>query len=159
VIVRELRTVEWRAARELRLRALAEAPTAFLRTLAEERAYGDDVWQARAAPDVRRASFVAEAEGELVGSATGFVEGVEAALVAMWVAPEQRRRGVGAALVERVVEWAREGGAAGVTLEVNESLAPALALYERAGFVPTGGRRPLPTDPGHDAIELRLALR
>jgi ribosomal protein S18 acetylase RimI-like enzyme len=158
VIVRELRADEWREARELRLRALADAPTAFLRTLAEAEALGDDVWRERAAPEEGRASFVAEADGELVGSATGFVEGAEAYLVAMWVAPACRRRGVGAALVERVVAWARGLGFAYVTLEVNESLAPAVALYERAGFRPTGARRPLRSDPGRDAIELRLDL-
>jgi ribosomal protein S18 acetylase RimI-like enzyme len=159
VIVRELRPEEWREARDLRLQALADAPTAFLRTLAEEREYGDDVWQGRSAADADRVSFVVEADGGLVASVTGLLEEGEAYLVAMWVAPDRRRRGLAAALVERVVVWARERGAAGVTLEVNESLAPAVALYARAGFAPTGGRRPLPSDPGRDSIELRLALR
>jgi GNAT superfamily N-acetyltransferase len=156
VIVRRLRAEEWREARELRLRALADAPSAFLRTLAEEREYGDDVWQARAAAVEDRTSFVAEHAGALVGSATGLVEGGEAFLVAMWVAPEHRRAGAGAALVESVVAWARGCGAAGVTLDVNETLEPAVALYSHAGFRPTGGRRPLPS--GDDAIELRLEL-
>jgi ribosomal protein S18 acetylase RimI-like enzyme len=159
VSVRELRPDEWREARELRLRSLAESPTAFLRTLAEEQAFGDEVWQERAAADARRGCFVAEADGGLVGSAVGIADGHEAYLAAMWVAPEYRRRGVGLALVEAVVAWARSQGSAAVTLEVNESLGPAVALYERAGFRPTGGRRPLPTDPGRDAIELRLPLR
>jgi len=159
VIVRELRPAEWREARELRLRALADAPSAFLRTLAEEQALGDDAWQARAAPAADRVAFVAEEDGALVGSAAGFLEDGEAMLVAMWVAPRQRRRGVGAALVEKVVAWARERGAAGVTLEVNEALPAAIALYRSAGFVPTGGRRALPSDPGRHALELRLELR
>ena len=40
----------------------------------------------------------------------------------------------------------------------NERLAAAVALYEQAGFRATGARRPLPTDPGHDAIELARDL-
>jgi GNAT superfamily N-acetyltransferase len=158
--VRELRPDEWREARELRLRALADTPAAFLRTLAEEQAYGDEVWRDRAAPDERRASFVCEQDGGLVGTATGFLDpdDGETYLVAMWVAPSHRRRGLGIELVERVCQWAASRGAARVTLEVNERLEPAVRLYARAGFRPTGGRRPLPTDPGHDALELRLEL-
>ena len=156
MIVRELRADEWREARDLRLRALADAPSAFLRTLAQAEALGDEVWRERAEPADGRAAFVAEAAGELVGSATGFVEGGEAYLVAMWVAPAHRRHGAGAALVERGVEWARGAGFARVTLSVNETLEPAVALYTRAGFRPTGGRQPLPS--GDDAIELRLDL-
>jgi ribosomal protein S18 acetylase RimI-like enzyme len=159
VIVRELRPDEWREARELRLRALAEAPTAFLRTLADERAFADEVWRERAAADDRRASFVAEADGELVGTAVAFHEHEDVYLGGMWVAREYRRAGVGTALVDRIVEWARARGAESVRLEVNEALAPAVALYESAGFRPTDERRPLPTDPGRDALELRLPLR
>jgi ribosomal protein S18 acetylase RimI-like enzyme len=156
--VRELRPDEWREARDLRLRALADSPTAFLRTLAEAQALTDEEWRARAAADPRHASFVVEVDGGLAASATGLLEDGEALLVAMWVAPEHRRRGIGRALVEAAVAWARAQGAATVTLEVNEALAPARALYERAGFRATGARRPLPTDPGRDAIELRLDL-
>lgn len=158
--VRELRPDEWREARELRLQALADTPTAFLRTLAEEQGLEDEVWRDRAAPSERHASFVCEADGKLLGTATGVIDpdDGETYLVAMWVAPSHRRRGLGIELVERVCEWAASRGAGRVTLEVNERLEPAIRLYSRAGFRPTGGRRPLPTDPGHDALELRREL-
>ena len=159
MIVRELRPDEWRAARDLRLRSLADTPAAFLRSLAEEEAYGDDVWIGRAAARDDRRTFVCEDGGELVGTATGFREGDDVYLVAMWVAPSHRRRGVGRGLVGRVVEWAREQAARRVVLEVNARLAPAVGLYEQAGFRPTGGRSPLPTDAGRCALELELVLR
>jgi GNAT superfamily N-acetyltransferase len=159
VAVRELRPDEWREARDLRLRALADEPTAFLRTLAEEAAFGDDVWRDRATVRDDRATFVAEADGELVGSATCLVgPGDGATLVAMWVAPGHRRRGLGRALVGSAVAWAEENGAARVVLDVNERLEPAVSLYRRAGFRPTGGRLALPTQPGSDAVELSLEL-
>jgi GNAT superfamily N-acetyltransferase len=158
VTVRELRPDEWREARDVRLRALAEAPTAFLSTLEQERALVDEDWQARAAPRVDRLVLVCEVDRALVGTATGLLEGSDVQLVAMWVAPGERRRGLGLELVDRIVEWARARGASSVTLEVNERLEPAVGLYARAGFRRTGGRRPLPTDPGYDAVELRLEL-
>ena len=157
--VRELRHDEWREARDLRLRALADAPRAFLSTLEDEQAYADEVWQDRAATRADRLSLVCEADGDLVGGAVGILEGADVYLVAMWVAPSHRREGLGLELVDRIVEWARAQGASRVTLEANERLEPAVGLYERAGFRRTGARRPLPTDPGHDAIELRLELR
>jgi ribosomal protein S18 acetylase RimI-like enzyme len=156
--VRELRADEWRELRELRLRALADAPTAFLRTLAEAQRFDDAYWQESAAAGDGRAWFVCELDGELAGLAAGFLEEETAHLVAMWVAPLHRRIGLGRQLVDRVVAWAQENGAPRVTLEVNERLEVAVGLYERAGFESTGARRPLPTDPGHDAVELRLEL-
>jgi ribosomal protein S18 acetylase RimI-like enzyme len=156
--VRELRPDEWPEARELRLRALADAPTAFLSALEEEQAFADEVWEDRAAARADRLSLVCEADGELVGGAVGIREGADVYLVAMWVAPSHRRRGLGLELVDRIVDWTRAQGASRVRLEVNERLEPAVGLYERAGFRRTGARRPLPTDPGHDAVELTLEL-
>jgi ribosomal protein S18 acetylase RimI-like enzyme len=158
VTIRELRPEEWRKGKHVRLRALADSPTAFLRTFAEEQAFDDEVWQDRAARRPERLSLVCEDEGELVGVAGGGLEGADGYLFSMWVAPSHRRQGLGLALVGRIVEWADSQGAARVTLEVNERHEPAVRLYERAGFRPTGGRRPLPTDPGHDAIEMTLEL-
>jgi hypothetical protein len=48
VAVERVRAAEWRELRELRLRALADAPEAFASTLAREAAFPDDVWRQRA---------------------------------------------------------------------------------------------------------------
>lgn len=62
----------------------------------------------------------------------------DAGLYAMWVAPQHRRAGVAAALVEAVVTWARAAGFRRLRLEVADANEAAVRLYERMGFAPTG---------------------
>jgi len=52
----------------------------------------------------------------------------------LFVSRDARRSGLGAALVETALSRARERGCARVELDVNESNAAAIALYERFGF-------------------------
>ncbi|MEU0057447.1 GNAT family N-acetyltransferase [Streptomyces sp. NPDC006334] len=50
------------------------------------------------------------------------------------VAPEHRGRGVGRALMDLTVEFARERGAGHLWLEVTSVNAPAIRAYKRMGF-------------------------
>ncbi|GAB89900.1 GNAT family N-acetyltransferase [Gordonia rhizosphera] len=59
----------------------------------------------------------------------------------MFVAPECRRQGIGAALVGAVIDWARGRGAHKVILEVWPHNTAAIELYTSCGFVPEGLRR------------------
>jgi ribosomal protein S18 acetylase RimI-like enzyme len=52
----------------------------------------------------------------------------------LFVSGTARRRGVGAALVQTALERAEARGCRRIELDVNESNAGALALYERFGF-------------------------
>ncbi len=58
----------------------------------------------------------------------------------LFVDPEFRRRGVADALLEAAESFAREQGAAGLTLETDVTNSPAQALYERRGWVRETGR-------------------
>jgi GNAT superfamily N-acetyltransferase len=80
-------------------------------------------------------------------------------LVFVWVSPRMRRRGLGTALVEQVLAWARAQGAARVHLRVTDGNLPAERLYTRSGFVRTGEQVPHPSAPGQVKADMVRSLR
>jgi GNAT superfamily N-acetyltransferase len=158
--VRPLAAHEWRAYRDLRLRALADAPDAFGSTLEREHARDDAHWQARLEAGVtsgRDLPLVAEAGGEPAGLAWGTMDPAGTAhLIQMWVAPERRGHGCGGRLLDAVAAWARERGAHTLALMVTQGNASAEGLYARAGFVQTGP--PTPLRPGSPLLSRPLRL-
>jgi GNAT superfamily N-acetyltransferase len=150
--VRPIRADEGRLLRRVRLAALRESPGAFLTTAAEAERTPDEEWEDRA----RRSAgggpwgiFLALAGGEPCGLAAGVPapgrSGV-VELVQMWVDPRHRRQGVGERLVEAVLGWSAER-AGRVRLGVADDHPAAVALYRRAGFLPTGETEPAPGRP------------
>ena len=150
--VRRLRADEHTLLRDVRLRALRDTPLAFGSTLAREAAYEPEQWQrwaVDAARGDRQAIFIVEPAAGLANGVLDADEPALAHLYAMWVAPQARGTGAGRALVEAVVAWAAERGAARLTTSVTEGNAAGAALYAAAGFADTGRREPL----GHsDAV-------
>ncbi len=147
MIIRRLRPDEWAVFRDVRLRALADAPDAFGSTHAREVAQSDDEWQALVRSN-ERAIFIATAGGS-VGLAIGAPQRGEAGaagLFAMWVAPQSRGHGIGAALIDAVAKWARREGYQSISLGVETTNESAIALYSRWGFADTGERVPLRKD-------------
>ena len=150
--VRRLGADEAALLRDLRLRALRDAPMAFGSTLAREEAFTPDVWATWAAAGVAGVEQVVLVAEPAAGLAMGRLDDEDpkiAGLYAMWVAPEARGTGAGRALVEAVIAWATERGVRRLTTSVTEGNAAAAALYAAAGFADTGRREPL----GHsDAV-------
>ncbi len=66
------------------------------------------------------------------------------------VDPSRRRSGIARALLEQMIE--RGGHEQAYTLEVRTSNAPAIALYERFGFLAAGTRPRYYRDTGEDAV-------
>lgn len=135
--------------RTIRLRALADAPDAFGNTYDEAAVQPLDSWTAQLQ---EIATFVAVVDGEDVGLVRGACDDLQpdaAWLISMWVSPEVRGQGVGEALIDAVVEWARVSGARRVLLAVGDHNQPAIALYARKGFEPNGAIGSLPPPRSH----------
>jgi GNAT superfamily N-acetyltransferase len=160
VQLRSVHAAQWREYRAIRLAALQDAPAAFARTYAEEAAFADDTWQARAraSEDGRRNTIVVagDCRGSWLGLAGGYRpgEGVDAEVVSLWVAPAARHQGLATALLDAVVSWAAAHGDRTVGLWVNDRNHVAVRLYQRAGFTPTGEVQPLPSD--RQLTEIRM---
>ena len=158
VVIRRGVPDDWRASKQLRLGALASSPASFSSTLERELQFDDEVWRTR----LERAAtfFAVDDDGTFVGTVTGIGDRHEPGgreVVAMWVDPEWRGRGVGGALMDAVVEWARAEGAASIALWVADGNDAARRLYERRGFVDTGERDVIREGLGEG--RLRLALQ
>jgi GNAT superfamily N-acetyltransferase len=149
---------DWAAWRDVRLEALRDAPTAFGSTYESHVGRTEQQWRDRLHP-ANGLTCLSMLDGRVVGIAAGHSEGngvVE--LISMWVSPDARGRGVGGALVDEVVRWAREQRAEAVELWVTRGNEPAERLYARHGFVRTGAAKPLPSNPALDEISMRLSL-
>jgi GNAT superfamily N-acetyltransferase len=156
VVVRRAGVEDWQTVRRLRLASLADAPYAFLTTLQEAQAYPDHLWQDRIATTPH---FVATVEGAPVGKAVVIAGDTGAEMVAVWVAPEARGRGVLEMLIDASVTWAREQGDAALRLWVVEGNERAERAYARYGFSRTGATQPVPGRPGDTEVEMALSLR
>ncbi|HEV7863499.1 MAG TPA: GNAT family N-acetyltransferase, partial [Acidimicrobiia bacterium] len=84
--------------------------------------------------------FVADAGGEIVGSVSSALSGGVADL-GMLVVESHRGAGVGRALLEAVIDWARQAGAHKISLAAWPTNHPAIGLYARYGFRVEGTRR------------------
>jgi ribosomal protein S18 acetylase RimI-like enzyme len=159
VLVRRVTAEEWRTLRDVRLRALEDAPGAFATRFEEARGRPERwwlEWAARSADGDGQAMFLAWEDDEPVGIAGTFVDDGTRWLISMWTSPAARGRGVGHALVDAVVEFARATGGGELLLEVTEGNDAAYALYRACGFVDVGAGEP--HDDGTPTHVMRMEL-
>ncbi len=81
-----------------------------------------------------------------------------AAGYSMWVDPAERGKGLGSALIDAIKTWAKDAGYANLGLGVITTNTQAIALYERLGFVETGDRFQIRTDPDVTILIMAMAL-
>ncbi len=74
------------------------------------------------------------------------------------VAAAERRQGIGRELLRALLQQAEAAAARRVVLEVRESNAPALVLYEKAGFFRAGRRKSYYSNPIEDALVLVMEI-
>jgi N-acetylglutamate synthase len=72
--------------------------------------------------------------GPLLARGRAALSGDWAGLTDIWVAPDQRRRGLALVVMQALVAWAAERGAGTAFLQVRADNPAGLALYDRLGF-------------------------
>lgn len=160
--IRRLGAADGPAYRALRLEALERHPESFGMALEDVAGHGPDWFGARLEQGVTLGAF---REGALAGAVTLVLnEGAKLRhkgdVVAVYLRPVARRRGLGAALLRRLVEEARPR-VEGLRLTVEAENGAALRLYESLGFRAYGReRRALKIgDRYHDEVLMELALK
>lgn len=162
--VRRLEADEWRAYRDVRLRALGDSPDAFGSTLELEGIKPAEYWADRlsaGATSPWNHPLVADTGDELVGLAWGWIDPSVPEIAhayQMWVAPNSRGRGFGRMLLDAIVTWAREANSRSVVLRATCGDTPAMRLYARAGFKADGEPEPLRAGSTVLAQPMRLVL-
>jgi ribosomal-protein-alanine N-acetyltransferase len=152
----------------LQVRPAVEADIAAM--VAIERASFSDPWTPAAIASTLRYDhmrvLVAEERAELGGDGAGrplgyvvaMVAGSEAEIADLAVSPAARRRGIGRALIDRLLNDLTGEGVLAVFLEVRESNRAARALYESRAFQGIGRRRGYYRFPVEDALLLKREL-
>jgi GNAT superfamily N-acetyltransferase len=165
VLVREAVMADWQAWRDIRLLALRAAPDAFSSTYAEQVRLGEAYWRQRVSGGGLFLAWIPEVSPPEASTfePAGMAGGYQAApgtveLISMFVRPQARGRGVGEALIDVVIGWARERDATSVHLWVTETKKHARLLYERCGFSLTGERQPLPSNPAIGEVGMTRPL-
>jgi ribosomal protein S18 acetylase RimI-like enzyme len=147
----------------VRLRALKDSPTSFGSTYLRESQLTDAEWVARAQNlnGIRGTAYLAQAGENYVGLALCLLDENDpkkAELISMWVAPEQRRLGVGHLLIDAITAWAGHQGARALHLMVTDVNHSAMDFYRSLGFSPTGHTEPYPNDPAIQEYEMSKPL-
>lgn len=107
-------------------------------------------------------TLVGEREHRIVAFGVLMLAPGEAQILNLSVVPDNRRTGLGRAMLGRFLAAARERGAEQCFLEVRASNAPAIALYRNEGFVVVGRRDgyypATRSTPREDALVMRRDL-
>jgi ribosomal protein S18 acetylase RimI-like enzyme len=146
--IEQLDPDDWRDLRDIRLSALKDSPHAFLHTYEQEEQRSEEEWRA----EFDRGDWYI---GTIDGAPAGLLcvtreDGApadECYLESLWVLPEYRRAGVGYAMLTQVLAQLRADGIRTAFLWVLDGNDTAVRLYERAGFVSSNHRQPLPAAP------------
>ena len=162
--IRPIRTDEGLQLRDLRLRSLADAPSAFGETLAQAQARPEAFWHERATRNAagnEAITFVADEDGRWYGMLTGYFppdDPQAVTMVNLWVDPAARGSYLDRALLKAVAKWARTRGATQLQLWVPEN-SRTETFYKRGWkFARTGKTKPQALNPALLAVQMARGL-
>lgn len=122
---------------------------------------GADGWSAEsfkseAAKDNGIVLYAVE-NGDVTGLICGFWAADEAEITSVAVAPEHRRKGIAAALMEKYLRTLFEA-VENIFLEVRESNSSAIGLYQKFGFEKISIRKNFYSFPDENAVVMQKSL-
>jgi len=164
VKIRRLEPHEIALHREVRLRALRDAPDSFRDTAAEAEAQPSPYWEelTRSVTEPGRHVMFLACDGEDIHGSTYGLRDPEdhrsGRVGGMWISPSHRQQGIGRALLHAVVSWAGEQGFGRLRLWAPGANVAALAFYQHAGFIETGHRGTLRANSRLETVELERFL-
>lgn len=132
----------WQAWRTIRLRSLLEDPDAFGSTHEREAGFDEETWRSRLDGGTGPAVLGLADKTPVAMGAGWLYEPGRLMVVAMWTDPAWRGRGLGTAVLDQVVGWARGRGLR-TDLWVADANPAARRLYERHGFRADGETAPI----------------
>jgi GNAT superfamily N-acetyltransferase len=155
--VRQLQPSDWPVLRNLRLKALQDAPFAFFGDLAQETAWPAERWKAR----FDHCTWFTAVQG---GRSIGLVAAVrdpdtdDHYVESMWIEPAGRGQGAASALLQAVEQLALREQKSILKLWVLDRNPAASEVYRRYGFNESGRRQALKNHPGVAEVEFRMSL-
>jgi GNAT superfamily N-acetyltransferase len=162
VTIRRVEPTDWELLRDLRIRSLRDAPQAFGQSVDEALHQSSAEWShlARQSSSGDRRMWLIAMAGE---SAVGVVQGrrrspADVMVFSMWVDPGWRRSGVGSALIDAVIEWARSWGANRAVLWVFAANEAAIRFYRRLGFAAESGTQDAGSGASYGAIAMSRVI-
>ena len=168
ITVVQVREEDWESHRDLRLEMLLDAPEAFWSRHSDLVGRDESFWRSAAAQGLtlQARDGADRAVGTLTVALSVRPEGEDdpaavptALVLAVYVRPEARGRGASDALLRAAETVGREAFAAQrLVLHVSELNDPALALYARHGYIPTGRTIDHPRLEGVKELELAKPL-
>lgn len=157
MLVERLNISEGGRWREIRLASLRDAPDAYGTTLAEVEFCLDEYWTKQVNNLPTWVAVMNGVDSGVVRAAASTEDADAAFLISLWVSPAARGKDVASALIDAVVTWAKSRGCFRLVLDVADYNSPAIALYVRRGFIPTGETGTLPA-PREHITEHRMVL-
>ncbi|MGB7876456.1 MAG: GNAT family N-acetyltransferase [Anaerolineales bacterium] len=138
--IRRIRIGEFDLFKQIRLRALKEAPYAFSSTYESALQRSEESWREQAENSAQgsdRATFIAFSDDAPVGIAALYrVENQTnvGAMLQVWVAPEHRGTGVARDLIDAIFEWAGENNFRMILSRIRDGNIRAQKFYTKYGF-------------------------
>jgi L-amino acid N-acyltransferase YncA len=146
---------DWAILRDVRLRALKDAPAAYISTYEDVACWTEAQWRDCFATAVW---VVLRSDGRIIGVASSLRDDerpTERHLESVWVEPGHRRTGALRAILQYLVDL--EPDVEDWLLWVLDGNAEALAVYKRLGFEPTGESQLLNDASGRAEVRFRLS--